>query len=146
MSIEGQGHFLTIYFPGYVCTRPRYQVSVYRTIGPLVKVGGIITISLLKKVQDKHIQACASLEYIHRYSVIPHGSATTYRIVTECRFCLFVLWFNVPVNNFSVMSGRSHRFLGITSTFRGVNVSRTQQGGGRYQTPDLSLRRQRLYH
>ena len=26
---------------------------------------------------------------------------------------LFVLRFNVPVNNFSVMSGRSHRFLGI---------------------------------
>ena len=26
--------------------------------------------------------------------------------------CLFVLKFNVPVNNFSVMSGRSHRFLG----------------------------------
>ena len=36
MSIEGQGHFLTIYFPGFVCTRPRYQGSVYRTIGPLV--------------------------------------------------------------------------------------------------------------
>ena len=39
MSIEGQGHFFTIYFPGFVflCfTRPRYQVSVYRTIGPLV--------------------------------------------------------------------------------------------------------------
>ena len=39
MSIKGQGHFLTIYFPGFVffCfTRPRYQVSVYRTIGPLV--------------------------------------------------------------------------------------------------------------
>ena len=30
----------------------------------------------------------------------------------------FVLRLNVPVNNFSVMSGRSHRFLGITSTFR----------------------------
>ena len=29
---------------------------------------------------------------------------------------------NIPVNNFSVMLGRSHRFLGITSTFRGVNV------------------------
>ena len=29
---------------------------------------------------------------------------------------------NVPVNNFSVMLGWSHRFLGITSTFRGVNV------------------------
>ena len=40
MSIDGQGHFFTIYFPGlYVLcfTRPRYQVSVYRTIGPLVK-------------------------------------------------------------------------------------------------------------
>ena len=36
VSIEGKGHFLTIYFPGFVCTRPRYQVSVYRTIGPLV--------------------------------------------------------------------------------------------------------------
>ena len=60
-------------------------------------------------------------------------------------FFLFLLWFNVPVNNFSVMlrrifggndlwiyvpvnffsvmSGRSHRFLDITSTFRGVKVS-----------------------
>ena len=27
--------------------------------------------------------------------------------------CLFVLRFNVLVNNFSVMSGRSHRFLGF---------------------------------
>ena len=39
MNIEGQGHFFTINFPGfvYLCfTRPRYQVSVYRTIGPLV--------------------------------------------------------------------------------------------------------------
>ena len=39
MSIESQGHFFTIYFPGFVClcfSRPRYQVSVYRTIGPLV--------------------------------------------------------------------------------------------------------------
>ena len=30
--------------------------------------------------------------------------------------CLFVLMLNVPVNNFSVILGRSHRFLGITST------------------------------
>ena len=39
MSIEGQVHFFTIYFPGFVCfslTRSRYQASVYRTIGPLV--------------------------------------------------------------------------------------------------------------
>ena len=32
---------------------------------------------------------------------------------------LFLLWFNVPVNNFSVMLRRSHLFLGITSTFLG---------------------------
>ena len=30
----------------------------------------------------------------------------------KCFVCLFVLRLNVPVNNFSVMSGRSHRFLG----------------------------------
>ena len=41
-----------------------------------------------------------------------------------CLFvCLFVLILNVPVNNFSVMSGRSHLFPAITITFRGVNVS-----------------------
>ena len=32
-------------------------------------------------------------------------------------FCLIGLRLYVPVNNFSVMSGRSNRFLGITSTF-----------------------------
>ena len=31
-----------------------------------------------------------------------------------------MLRLNVPVNNFSVMSGRSHRFLGINQYFRGV--------------------------
>ena len=39
---------------------------------------------------------------------------------------LVLLRLNVPINNFSVMSGRSHLFLGITSTFffwGGVNVS-----------------------
>ena len=30
-------------------------------------------------------------------------------------FCLFGLRLNVPVNNFSVMSGLSYRFLGFTS-------------------------------
>ena len=44
MSIEGQGHFSTIYFFQvlYVLcfTWPRYQVSVYRTIGPLVTIYG----------------------------------------------------------------------------------------------------------
>ena len=42
----------------------------------------------------------------------------------------FGLMLNVPVNNFSVMLGQSHRFLGITSSFLGVKMSysRTQHG------------------
>ena len=53
-----------------------------------------------------------------------------------------MLRLNVPVNNFSVMSGRSHRFLGNQPVLSGskVSCSRTQHGGGRSRTPDLSLR------
>ena len=43
--------------------------------------------------------------------------------MTRYGLVLALLRLNVPVNNFSVMSGRSHRFLGISSTFRGVNES-----------------------
>ena len=41
VSIEGQGHFFTIYCKVlYVLcfSRPRYQLSVHRTIGPLVNL------------------------------------------------------------------------------------------------------------
>ena len=45
---------------------------------------------------------------------------------------VFLFWLRlyVPVNNFPVMSGWSHRFLGITGTFWEVNVScsRIQHG------------------
>ena len=43
---------------------------------------------------------------------------------------LFGLRLYIPVNKLSVMSGRSHRFLGITSTFYFFNVScsRIQHG------------------
>ena len=34
------------------------------------------------------------------------------RMEESRKFCLFELRLNVPVNDFSVMSGRSHRFLG----------------------------------
>ena len=65
-----------------------------------------------------------------------------------CLFVLFVLRLNVPVNNFSVMSGRSHRFLGNQPVLSGskVSCSRTQHGGGRFRTPDLSLQSPTLYH
>ena len=46
---------------------------------------------------------------------------------------LFVLRFNVPVNNFSVILVQSHSFLGITSTSgSNLSCSRTQHGGGRF--------------
>ena len=62
-------------------------------------------------------------------------------------FVAFLL--NVLENNFSVMSGRSHYFLGITTTFWKVNVScsRTKHGDlSEDRTPDLSLRSPTLYH
>ena len=65
-------------------------------------------------------------------------------------FCLFVLVEALrPSQQFSVMSGRCHRFLGITSTFWEVNVSfsRIQHGNlSEDRTPDLSLRSPTLYH
>ena len=39
--IEGQGYFLTLFFHVFMfcaLTRPRYQVSLYRNIGPLVLI------------------------------------------------------------------------------------------------------------
>ena len=58
-------------------------------------------------------------------------------------FVLVCLMLNILINNFSVMLGQSQGFLGITSTFWGVNMSclRTQNGdpsGAR--TPDLWIR------
>ena len=66
----------------------------------------------------------------------------------DALFVLFVLRLNVPVNNFSVMSGRSHHFLGNLPVLWGskVSCSRTQHGGGRFRTPDLSLQSLTLYH
>ena len=55
MSIEGQGHFFTIYYQVlYVLcfTRPRYQVSVYRTIGPLVYMLGLFVYEMC--IQDSN--------------------------------------------------------------------------------------------
>ena len=55
----------------------------------------------------------------------------TFEILTKRLLTTLLISNNRPLlNNFSVMLGRSHRFLGITSTFWGVNVpcSRTQHG------------------
>ena len=58
-------------------------------------------------------------------------------------FFLFLLWFNVPVNNFSVMLRRSHLFLGITSTFLGSKcllLKETTHRPGRGSNPGLPIR------
>ena len=60
----------------------------------------------------------------------------------------FVFLFKVPVINFSVILGRSHRFLGIYQYFGNLKVScsRTLYGGRGVRTLDLSLRSPELYH
>ena len=61
-----------------------------------------------------------------------------------------LVWFllNVSVNNFSVMLGQSHHFLGIYQYFGELKVSctRTLHGGRGVRTLDLSLRSPTLYH
>ena len=50
--------------------------------------------------------------------------------------CLFVLRFNLQVNNFSVMSGRSHRFLLLSGSK--VSSSNTQHGEVGFEPRDLA--------
>ena len=54
----------------------------------------------------------------------------------------FCFLFNVPVNNFSVILGRNHRFLGIYQCFGKLkeSYSRTLHGERGVRTLDLSLR------
>ena len=60
-------------------------------------------------------------------------STTSYPVKFFSRVqIMFVLRLKVPVNNFSVMSGRSHRLLCITCK---VSCSMTQHAGGRFRTP-----------
>ena len=56
-------------------------------------------------------------KYFHIFHVMFVSLDLQVRLNDGTLFFVF-LRFNVPVNNFSVMSGRSHRFLGIVSTFR----------------------------
>ena len=74
MSIEGQGHFFTTYFQilYILCfTRPRYQVSVYRTIGPLVyfERQAFVVLVSLKPHMFSHEVRKTSLCIIGRLSV-----------------------------------------------------------------------------
>ena len=69
MSIEGQGHFFTIFFQVlYVLcfTRPRYQVSVYMTIGPLVYLLRITARHIYRLMASTDFQVPISIVwYVH---------------------------------------------------------------------------------
>ena len=58
-----------------------------------------------------------------------HNNCISMPHIQKNIFLLFVLMLKVPVNKFPVMSGRTHLFLGIPSTFQGVNVSLTAEVG-----------------
>ena len=74
------------------------------------------------------------------------GSFAVHMHEESCVMIFVSFSLNVPVNNFSVMSWRSH--LGVTSSFWGVNVScsRTQHGTlSEDPTPNLSLQSPTLH-
>ena len=72
-------------------------------------------ITTITRYFDKVINYLQSLRLMRYFNLQLH-------LVKREGFCLLELILNVPVNNFAVMSGQRHRFLGITSTYRGVNV------------------------
>ena len=66
-----------------------------------------------------HGMACMAFVYPSVLGLCS-GSIKKYNLLIYYFVCLSVLRFNDLVNNFSVISGRRHRFLCITSTFGGV--------------------------
>ena len=80
-----------------------------------------------------HHSPFTTYDFMEKLKKIPKLSSSTLLIMKYLSiffsFCCLTryfrrFWFglmlNIPVNNFSVMLGRSHRFLGITSTFGGL--------------------------
>ena len=72
---------------------------------------------LFSKVKNSYMLTQYHLKMLN-WSVV-----TIMSLITDCSMAVYLLWFSImlrlyaPVSNFSVMSGRSHCFLGITSTF-----------------------------
>ena len=109
-----------------------------------------IKLNALKLVLRRLIKRPHTLHPVLTYKATHDIDKSRENMLCEV-FCKGVFEFrlNVPVNNFSVMSGRRHRFLGITITLWEVDVScsRIQHGDpSEDQTPDLSLQSPMLYH
>ena len=113
----------------------------------IVKRAWYIIKYIQKHAQYIHVQG---VKKVRKHRPKGHCLIKHLDIIFCCYFNLiwFVLSLNVTVNNFSVMSGRSQIFLGLTSTVGNyVSCSRTQHGdayGDR--TQDLSIRSPTLYH
>ena len=113
MSIEGQGHFLPYIFQVlYVLcfTRPRYQVSVYRTIGPLVmpptlkKWGGILVSACPYVCMYVRMYVCIHVRDIvlKLHVRIPHGK------IANAYF-----WFSLnylPLSNYGPLTNKGMKF------------------------------------
>ena len=70
----------------------------------------LLHMNVLKPVESQTDQFLSNI-----FLVPKHDGG--HRLIFFFFFFFFLLWFNVPVNKFSVMLRRSHLFLGITSTF-----------------------------
>ena len=71
-----------------------------------------------------------------------------YSVIEEYLFFFVCLYWGLTSQSTNFQSCRSNRFLGnfgVLSECK-VSCSRTQHGGGRFRTPDLSLRSPILYH
>ena len=71
---------------------------------------------------------------------LPHDFSTeTEKLLEVTIVMLFALWFNVPVNNFSVMFGWSHR-INISSLVPSKKYPAYEYNSrGRIPTPELSI-------
>ena len=115
-------------------------MSVYRTIGHLVNFILIFILIILRKVLhtvplyvSKSFLICAKLESFIEFTipranqnhvmqkVCPNGLDPLVHLARDVLcillICLVHLILYVLVNNFTVVFGRGHRFLGIISTF-----------------------------
>ena len=101
-----------------------------------------------KSVQNKLYTVKWYVAYHHALDFLEHQIRKFDVVVFLFVFFVFLLLSNVPVNNFSVILGRSHRFLGIYQYYWNLKVScsRTLYGGRWVRTLDLSLQSPKLYH
>ena len=76
MSIEGQGHFFTIYFPGFVCFvlyLAKISGERLRTIGPLVLLWHSMGLPYNCFVFSKSVQKLGSYSGLNNSKRVPRG-------------------------------------------------------------------------